>query len=201
MTVFVDNARIQYGRLIMCHMVADEERELHDLAEKIGIERRWFHRGHYNIGVGKRSLALQLGAKECTTREAALLRRKIENSGTYIGPKHGWTCFHCGETFFFVEAARDHFGGTPDRDPGCLIRANRGLLSALREAEAEVQKLREENERLDHEAGAAAMMQADLAQYFGGARTAHQAFLVLDAMEGRALAAEEALDWITEGVC
>lgn len=51
-----------------------------------------------------------------------------------------WTCFHCGETFATTDAARDHFGFDPSSDPGCRIKAGaeRGLLEALRKAEAEL---------------------------------------------------------------
>lgn len=57
---------------------------------------------------------------------------------THLTPSHGWTCFHCGETFTTYEAARDHFGITPAADPGCRVKlgAERGLLMALRKAEA-----------------------------------------------------------------
>lgn len=61
---------------------------------------------------------------------------------TYAKPPHGWTCFHCGETFTTVGTARDHFGAKPDAQPGCMERVRlggeRGLLSALREAEAKL---------------------------------------------------------------
>ena len=59
---------------------------------------------------------------------------------TYPKPEHGWTCFHCGETFTTPESARDHFGFDPSADPGCIIKlgAERGLLMALRKAEAEI---------------------------------------------------------------
>lgn len=55
----------------------------------------------------------------------------------YQKPKHGWTCFHCGETFTTEGAARDHFGFEPSADPACRIKAGaeRGLLMALRRAE------------------------------------------------------------------
>lgn len=63
---------------------------------------------------------------------------------TYRKPKHGWTCFHCGETFTTVGGARDHFGAKPDAVPGCLlqVREERGALMALRRAEAEIASLR-----------------------------------------------------------
>lgn len=55
-------------------------------------------------------------------------------------PEHGWTCFHCGETFKTPGGARDHFGFDQSRDPACRIKlgAERGLLMALRKAEAEL---------------------------------------------------------------
>lgn len=59
---------------------------------------------------------------------------------TYPKPEHGWTCFHCGETFTTPGAARDHFGFDPSHEPGCRIKAGaeRGLLMALRKAEQDL---------------------------------------------------------------
>ena len=59
---------------------------------------------------------------------------------TYPMPAHGWTCFHCGETFKTPGAAQIHFGFDPSSDPGCRIKvgAERGLLMALRKAEEEL---------------------------------------------------------------
>jgi hypothetical protein len=53
----------------------------------------------------------------------------------------GWQCFHCGEIFTTVGGASDHFGASPDKEPGCLIKIKvgdeRGLLMELRKAESE----------------------------------------------------------------
>lgn len=59
-------------------------------------------------------------------------------NGTYAAPPHGWTCFHCGDTFTTIGAARDHFGFEPSNDPACRIKigAERGLVMELRKAEA-----------------------------------------------------------------
>ncbi len=38
MTVYVDDMKVKYGRMIMCHMVADTINELHEMADKIGIK-------------------------------------------------------------------------------------------------------------------------------------------------------------------
>jgi len=65
---------------------------------------------------------------------------------TYPKPPHGWTCFHCGETFTTQGAARDHFGFEPSSDPACRIKlgAERGLVMALRKAEQEIADMRQD---------------------------------------------------------
>ncbi len=53
MTVYVDNARLPFRRMIMCHMVADSVDELHEMADAIGVNRRWFQSEasypHYDV--------------------------------------------------------------------------------------------------------------------------------------------------------
>jgi hypothetical protein len=78
MTVYVDNARIPYGRMIMCHMVSESADELHAMADAIGVARVHFHRGHYNVCQTMRTKAVRRGAVEITEAEAAKIRRKLE---------------------------------------------------------------------------------------------------------------------------
>jgi len=78
---YVDNARNPYGRMLMCHMLADTEAELHEMAGKIGVARRWYQGDHYDICLAKRALAVQFGAKEVTSRELVKVRR--------CQPQHG----------------------------------------------------------------------------------------------------------------
>lgn len=58
----------------MCHMTADTLDELHTMADKIGMERRWFQEPpkasypHYDIPEHKRDQALSLGAVEVCSR-------------------------------------------------------------------------------------------------------------------------------------
>lgn len=61
-----------------------------------------------------------------------------------IKPCPNWTCFHCGETFTTPGSARDHFGFDPSCDPACRIKlgAERGLVMALRKAEADCEEMR-----------------------------------------------------------
>ncbi len=63
----------------------------------------------------------------------------------------------------------------------------------MRQAEAEIKQSRAQNEQLDHDAGSYRGMVLELERYFGGVRSAHQAFLRLDEVEGRAIAAEAIL--------
>lgn len=69
MTVYVDNMKAKFGRMIMCHMIADAEAELHAMADKIGIARKWYQGDHYDISLSKRSLAISFGAIEVTQLE------------------------------------------------------------------------------------------------------------------------------------
>ena len=82
MTVYVDDMRAQFGRMVMCHMMADTIGELHQMADRIGVARQWFqgppkHRHpHYDIALSKRSLAVSAGAEEVTGHE--MMTRWIE---------------------------------------------------------------------------------------------------------------------------
>ncbi len=68
MTVYVDDVRHKYGRMIMCHLWADTLDELHAMADSIGIARRWFQKPpkasweHYDICLAKKALAIEKGA-------------------------------------------------------------------------------------------------------------------------------------------
>ncbi|RAI45276.1 DUF4031 domain-containing protein [Rhodoplanes roseus] len=68
MTVYVDDVQHRFGQMIMCHMWADTEDELHAMADGLGIARRWFQQPpkaswrHYDISLGKKRLALRRGA-------------------------------------------------------------------------------------------------------------------------------------------
>lgn len=73
MTVYVDDMYKypigQFGRMKMSHMIADTEDELHEMAGKIGIARRWYQGDHYDIALSKRALAISFGAVAITYRQ------------------------------------------------------------------------------------------------------------------------------------
>lgn len=77
MAVYVDNAKHPFGRLLMCHMWADTRAELFAMADRIGVQRKWFQRPaglgvagmdasweHFDIAQSKRAMAVAAGAIE-----------------------------------------------------------------------------------------------------------------------------------------
>lgn len=67
------NKRKQYA-----HMVSDVSlSELHQFAQKIGVDRHWFHKNHYDLRSPEHSRALNNGAIMVTTRELAKRMVKI----------------------------------------------------------------------------------------------------------------------------
>ncbi len=72
MPVYVDDARLPFGRMLMSHMLATTETELHCMAGAIGLRRQWFQqhsRPHYDVSQAKREAAIHLGAIPVTQRE------------------------------------------------------------------------------------------------------------------------------------
>jgi hypothetical protein len=81
MTIYVDNFRIPYRGSCYSHLTADTEAELHEFAEKLGLQRRWYQarckskactrciHWHYDISDAKRNKAIELGAKPLTLTE------------------------------------------------------------------------------------------------------------------------------------
>lgn len=78
-TVYVDDMHLyplgQFRRMKMSHMVADTLDELHAMAARIGVARRWFQDKlsgpHYDIALSKRALAVRYGAREITLRQCS----------------------------------------------------------------------------------------------------------------------------------
>jgi hypothetical protein len=82
--VYVDDMRAPFGRMVMCHMLADSDEELHAMAARIGVARRWWqsppkHPSHYDIALSKRALAVAAGAVEITWKQTSAMcaRRRV----------------------------------------------------------------------------------------------------------------------------
>lgn len=68
MTIYVDDVRHQFGRMVMCHMWADSLEELLAMADAIGVARRWLQQPpkaswtHFDIALSKKAAAIARGA-------------------------------------------------------------------------------------------------------------------------------------------
>ena len=92
MAVYVDDMFAPYGRMKMCHMLADSDEELHAMAAQIGVARRWHqapprHDSHYDIAMSKREEALRLGAVSITLRQAAAMNLRRRATGALGSPE------------------------------------------------------------------------------------------------------------------
>lgn len=81
MSVYVDDMRAQFGRMTMCHMLADSTEELLAMVDRIGVNRRWIqhagtHREHFDIALSKRALAVRAGAVPVTMKELGIVMRR-----------------------------------------------------------------------------------------------------------------------------
>ena len=52
--IIVDDMKAPFGRMVMCHMMADTTEELLAMADKIGVDRKWLQaagtkREHFDI--------------------------------------------------------------------------------------------------------------------------------------------------------
>lgn len=89
MSVYVDRCANSYGRMIMCHMIADTPDELHAMADRIGVARRWFQQPpsasfwHYDIAKSKRALAVAAGAIDCDRNTFVGHLRRIRSSAVF----------------------------------------------------------------------------------------------------------------------
>ncbi len=86
MSVYVDDMRASYGRMKMCHMIADTTDELLAMADKIGVARKWLqkagtHHEHFDIALSKRALAVEAGAIEVSMMPIGrIIRARRESS-------------------------------------------------------------------------------------------------------------------------
>lgn len=89
MPVYVDRVALGFGRMVMCHMIADSPDELHQMADRIGVERRWFQAPpkasfwHYDVAKGKRTIAVAAGAVDCDRNTFVDHLRRIRASRVF----------------------------------------------------------------------------------------------------------------------
>jgi hypothetical protein len=76
----------------MSHMIADTDEELHAMAARIGVQRKWFQKAgtstrHYDITMTMRAKAVAAGAVEITMKQAALMCRHRRLTGGLCKPE------------------------------------------------------------------------------------------------------------------
>lgn len=90
MTVYVDDVRHQFGRMVMCHMWADTDEELLAMADIVGVARKWIqghpvlsfdkHKDaswvHFDISLSCKAKALAAGAV-LTDKYGPLIHTKL----------------------------------------------------------------------------------------------------------------------------
>ncbi len=124
----------------------------------------------------------------------------MRSKRAYISPKHGWTCYHCGETFTTWGSAEDHFGKTPDRIPGCLIKVQygneRGLEMELRKIEADREEWKERALAAESQVESLAGIVSEFEKIAGGG--CHELRMKLDYMQGRVITCDVVTDAFRE---
>ena len=80
MTVYVDDMKAEFEpdhrpgrRYVMSHMIADTEAELHLMARKIGVARKWYQGDHYDVTQSKKAEAIKLGARLITWKQLGMM--------------------------------------------------------------------------------------------------------------------------------
>lgn len=86
MSVYVDNFAAPYGRMIMCHMMADSRDELLAMADQIGVNRKWLQKAgtvheHFDICKAKRFLAVKAGAIEVDSLGELIHEKRKQSQG------------------------------------------------------------------------------------------------------------------------
>ena len=85
MAVYVDDMYKslmgQFGRMKMSHMIADTHEELVEMADKIGVARKWIQQAgtpdeHFDIAMSARAKAVSAGAIEISMRDLAMKCRE-----------------------------------------------------------------------------------------------------------------------------
>lgn len=84
MSVYLDKSRNRFGRMVMCHMIADTLDELHAMADAIGMQREWFQSRastpHYDVCLSRKAKAIELGAVELERAEFVDVLRKVRQT-------------------------------------------------------------------------------------------------------------------------
>jgi hypothetical protein len=92
MAVYVDDMQASYGRMKMCHMMADSTEELLAMVDRIGVDRKWIQypgtaKEHFDVAMSKRALAIKAGAREVSKRDLGMLIKRKRKEVAESGPQ------------------------------------------------------------------------------------------------------------------
>jgi hypothetical protein len=90
-SVYVDDMQVPFGRMKLCHMLADTTEELLAMADRIGVQRKWIQkagtdREHFDIALSKRALAIKLGARLVGSRELVAIMQCKRTALAHLEP-------------------------------------------------------------------------------------------------------------------
>lgn len=76
--VYIDDFNAPFGKMRMCHMIADNTTELLKMAALIGIHAMWIqdkgtYNEHFDVCLSKKEKAIAAGAVEITARQYAAM--------------------------------------------------------------------------------------------------------------------------------
>lgn len=91
MTVYIDDMEADFGRMKMCHMIADTTEELLEMVDRIGVQRKWIqypgtNSEHFDISLGKKKAAIDNGAKAITWLQLSCMTRYRDEFGILPTP-------------------------------------------------------------------------------------------------------------------
>lgn len=99
MTVYIDDMYLypmgRFGRMKMSHMIADTTAELLEMADRIGVARKWLQKPgspgeHFDVSQGCRDLAIAAGAVPITLRQTGAMMM-LRRMGLPMGdPSTAW---------------------------------------------------------------------------------------------------------------
>lgn len=109
MAVYIDDFNAPFGRMSMCHMVADSTAELLAMCDAIGVQKKWIQypgtkNEHFDICLSKKAKAVKAGAIEIGMREYA----KIAGEREIISVDGTNTIFQPGEEIIGAKVIRQN---------------------------------------------------------------------------------------------
>lgn len=96
MAVYVDDAVWPFAGRRWCHLMADDEAELHRFARRLGLHRLSYQgppktrTPHYDITGTERDRALRLGAVACSRAEIVAVFRRVRVPRTAPESESAW---------------------------------------------------------------------------------------------------------------